>query len=661
MQHLLTIVVPLVFFLMACVGTGVLVFNALPRRPQQPRVTELVLAFLLGQGVLGSVLLVPALAGRFTIPVVLSLTVPFACYGLWHVCRSAAAILGAAADCCLAFLKAPLPWKLVGLALPALLLAWSASIAGMIEGDAHAFYLALPKVIAASHRLVLLPAYEPFMNVGLLAEMQVAVLFLLGMPDASPKLLGWLTILAGAVVLQGVCRTAGLGRRGQVIGLAIVATSSAIMMLLEGKSDFFAAAYALSAVLYLQTSWSDASRRAALILVGLFTGFALVAKLSYVVAFVPSLGILLFLKEMPNLKRMWLDRSQCRQMLQGYALDVLMAGAAMSLPFIPHLVKNVILLGALGGPHASFEYFTPETTRQIVLRYPLVLVFGKYWGQLGNISPLLLAFLPLALFFSRKNNGWSNTVAPLFYAAFAGLVTWVALFPAVPIPRYFMANLLLLSVPAAWIADRLSRYHWAANYVLAGTILATLYTCYDTSSEAVFPIKSGYRALFAAQTSALTPEQTGLTLNINEAYFRDGFEAINQDARPGSRVFLASYSRFWLRPDLIQTVNNDAENSVMRWDPEDPDRLWRQLYQHGFSYLYMDSGQRLSEALKAPPSWVNVQEIFPNGAFFGKGYGSAYRLIFNGAPGVRMFDTLEVAPGAWNLVPASQAASVAAN
>lgn len=657
MPHFFAIVVPLLYFLLACIGAGVAVLGFLPRRPQEPGVTEWALALLLGQGLFGSVLLIPALAGHFTLPVLLLMTQPFSCYGLWRLLRAARTLPAALRGAGIAFLKAPMPWKLVALALTALLLAWSAAIAGMIEGDAQAFYLALPKVIAASHRLVLLPAYEPFMNVGLLAEMQIAALFLLGMPDATPKLFGWVTILAGAVVLQAICRSAGLGRRGQMFSLAIVATSSAIALLLEGKSDFFAASYALCAVLCLQQCWGAASRRSGVVLVGLFTGFALVAKLSYVVAFLPTLAILLLVKEGPTLHALWSDRSRRRQIAQAYALDLLLVGAAMCVAFLPHLLKNLMLLGALGGPHASFEYFTPETTRKIVLSYPLGLVFGKYWGQLGNISPLLLAFLPLAWCLPRKNNGWSGPVAALFFSSIAGLVIWVFLFPAVPIPRYFMVNLLLLAVPAAWAADRLSRHNWAVNYAVGGAVLATVYASYTASSAAIFPVESGYRALFVKQSSALTPEQSGLTLNINEAYFRDGYEAINKVAKPGSRVFLASYSRFWLRADLIQTLNNDDENTLMRWDPKDPERLWRQLYQHGFSYLYMDGGQRLADALKAPPAWVTVRELFPNGAFFGKSYGSAYRLEFKDAPGVRMLDTVEVAPGAWNLVPAQPAAA----
>lgn len=649
MSHLFSVLGPVIYLAVANIGAGTALMRLFPAQAR-PREYASGIALLLGQGIYASVLLVAALTKQFTLPVLLALTLPFVLFALyetrcnpWSLVRK----LGIAGQ---AFFGAPLHWKVLTVVTTSLLLSLMASISGIIEGDALAFYLTLPKIIASAHRLAPVPGYEPFMSVGLIAEMQLAALYLLGMPDASVKLYIWLTTLTGIAILGAICSNAGLGRRGRLLAVAIAASSSCIVILMEGKTDFFAAAYGLCAALFALRSWEEPIRRASLMLSGMFLGIALVAKLSYAIAFFPPMLMLLFYPRLVALCQHWREPHQ----MAPRVLQLVREGAWVALlmlpPFLVHFAKNLIMVGSLNGVQGSFQYFTSETTRHIVLNYPLVLTVGRYWGQLGNISVLLLAWLMLAFVLPARIWRAQPKIVVLLLAGLLGVACWVAMLPAVPIPRYFLATLLILAVPAAWLAERFARSSDVCDNVVVAAAVFCLYIVFNVWSPQVFPVHIASQYLFSGQD----PAQSAKLLNINESLSRDGYETINQDAAPGARVFLASYFRFWLRPDLIQTSNNDPENATFKWEPSDPEKLWRQLHEHGFQYLYMDGSQRWKEMIKSPPSWVTVTELYPRGAFFGTSYGSAYKLDFRDAPGTVQWTTKEVAPGAWQVIRSDQ-------
>lgn len=649
MSQSLSILLPLALFSLACVGAGSLALRALPRRPLDAAPTESVLAFLLGQGILGSALHVPALLGGFSLSVLMPVTALLGCWGLRHFYVNGARHLAAMREAGVALQRAPLLWKLIAAGVVFILIAGAASVAGIVTADAQAFYLALPKVVAASQRLVPLPGYEGFTSVGLLPEMQLAALFLFGMPGASPRLFCWLTALAGAVVLLAIGRHAELGRRGQIISIAVFATSSAVSLLWgQGKTDFFAASYGLAASLFALRSWESATRVSAIALTGLFTGFALVAKLSYIVAFLPSIGILLMWREFPRLVQAIRDRKHGIPLLTRYAREGLVFGRMLLVAFLPHVAKNLILLDVVINTYGPHQYFSADTVRRIVLNYPLVLIFGGYWAQYGNMSVLLLAFLPLPLvvhsLFSQRSEG----VTAVTVAAAAGLLAWVAIFPGVPMPRYFLATLLLLAIPAGWAAEGFSRLGRIAHASVCLATLLVMLFFYQAGRLEVFVLRDAYHYVFPSQADRkLIPGDVG-----HEAY-----EVLNAVAEPGARVFLFSYFRFWLRPDLIQTTNTERKgDNVIAFDRRNPEKIWHNLHAHGFTYLLMDPTTSPDlDPMSSVPPWVRVETLYKQDNW------QVYRLTFVNQPVKPRLSTREVASGAWDVVPAGQVQVPAAN
>ncbi|AMK75107.1 MULTISPECIES: hypothetical protein [Methylomonas] len=640
MSHFISIFGPLAIFSFACVGVGLLVLSLFRSRPQEDCAVEYVIAFVMGQGVLGSLFLVLALIGIFTKPLLLGVLLPLTFIGLWKGFSSIYALPSVLQKNALVFIKASFLWQLLAVAAVLLLLSGASAVVGRIDGDARAFYLALPKVVAASHRLIPLPAYEGFTSVGLLAEMQLAALFLLDMPGASPRLFSWVISLAGAVLLIAISRNAGLGRRGQLLSLVMLSTSSAVAYFWgQGKTDLFAAVFALPAVLYaLKDCDNRESRRNSVTIAGVFTGFALVAKLSYIVAFLPSMFVLLFWKDLNvySLNRKTIGSSQLLlKTLIKYSFVFVLA---IAIPLIPHLLKNHILLNTLVDTYGNHHYFSDETTRRIVYTYLFWPFFGSFWAQYGNLSPLMLAFFPLLILMFCKAGQWSSKATGLFVAGATGLLAWIILFPGVPMPRYFLATLLLFTVPAAWAMERASYIDRWINCTITLASLATILVFYVSWSLEVFRVAAAYEYFVG--------DQSEKNLQIDEVLSRNVYESLNQNAGLGARVYLGSYYRFWLRPDLIQCTNGKKDEGIA-FDSKQPEKFWIQIYQHGFTYMFMDNTNPAFAALNATPNWVRAEMIYPQ-----SGYGGAYRLSFSNPPADLKFTTREVAFGAWDVVSA---------
>ena len=139
---------------------------------------------------------------------------------------------------------------------------------------------------------------------------------------------------------------------------------------------------------------------------------------------------------------------------------------------LPHLIKNGLLFN---NPLAPFgtdlmnllnqDWFGPATTRRVLLTYPLALTFGDYWGQLGNLSPLILGFLPLAIFLPRPRNPVTSPLIVLTLAALVGVLAWITIRPSMLLPRYMLATLLLFVLLPARAAEFLTLHDSYPRYL----------------------------------------------------------------------------------------------------------------------------------------------------------------------------------------------------
>lgn len=630
----------------ACLGAGFLILGILSRtlRPltSQTAGVRLATSFVLGQGFLASIWLLLALGRSFSRPVVIPILVVFALAGLEFIRRDGAPLMRQVVSIWRRLREDTWGWQgLAGFSI-VLCLAWLTSIGRPLNVDAAALYMALPKVVAASHRLVPLPGYESFGDVGMQGEMHYAVFMLFKVPDAA-RLFPWTAFLAAAYLLATLARRCGLGPRGQWLTLATMVSSSAVIYLsFDGKVDMFAVPLGLSAYYWI-LQIRDEHKQVATWLTGLFSGFALVAKISYLPVLAPGLVFLLIWQFYADLR----DPVERKQAIKIVVANGLWIAAGVVIAVTPHLVKNYLLYNnpispfGTGSSWATQPWYGSSVTRRIILTYPLALTYGNYFAQYGNLSPLWLAFLPMIFLLPKPRPFFPNPLAGITLAALLGMTSWIIINPSNLAPRYYLAPLLLFILLPARAAEHVSytdqRPRWLAFLVLCATYTTFFTTSLYFLTETFFPGRT-YRYLSGEMSECAR----------DSSFYCKGMFVLNKAARNGERVFLASYHRYWLRPDLLQCLSSNAEYAEFLGTS--PDQKWVFMYERGFHYLFLDKTTfgTMMESLdiENPPNWVRPKLLYSSG----DNSIAVYHLRYVAPPANRVFECSQIVPPAWNVI-----------
>lgn len=324
--------------------------------------------------------------------------------------------------------------------LSVLLLVNTASYPGT---DALAYYMAQPKLFAATGRYIPLPAYETFSVLPAVSEMAYGVMYVFGgetIGQLAGKMSIWPILMATLSLLWQIGRRLGLSSDAAWLLVVVGATSSAITLVAwDGKTDLVALMYALVALRWLPGLISVEADRRSLLAFGAMASCAVMAKLSYALILPFALGV-------PLLFLWWKSPKAILKIL-------LWAGLAALLAFIfGWWIKNYALYGdpfapilSLRGSTPKFTleqvWFDPINTKWIVTTFPLAVTFGLYPMQHGGISPMWLILLPVLWGRPWRSEGGRKAL----YLAVAGLLAtsaWAILRPSVIAPRYFFPALL---------------------------------------------------------------------------------------------------------------------------------------------------------------------------------------------------------------------------
>lgn len=621
----ITIPIVLTGYCMACLGAGLLLLRLFGIHPDQrwqisPAVI-LATGFILGLGTLASLWLLVAIAGWFSIEIVGVLCISFAAGGLYVGRNLFFNLKNQLLEIWYELRRDTWGWKLIAALTFLLCLLWITSLGRPLSGDATAFYMALAKLIAYSHRLSPFPGYENFTNIGLIGELHFAALMSLHSPDAA-RLFSWPIIITAGIMLASLGRLTGMGRRGQWLAMSMLFSSSAVIWISgDGKVDLFAVALGLAAY-YWTVQLRFARSGAALLLIGLLSGFAIVAKLSYAIVMAPSVALLVLWAYETELRNRYQWRQGFRSLMGGSL--VILAG--LLLAFIPHFIKNGLLygnpispIGSGGTSWMSQVWYGPETTQRIALTYPLALTYGSYWAQYGNISPLILAFLPLSFYLPRPQRFLSNPLVVITLTTLVGTALWVMIKPSILSPRYILALLLLFILLPAYAAEYASQrdhkpYLWAV-LIPTFTIIVLISVILSFTGEVFVP----------SQTVQY------LSGELSECG-RDGencsaMQRINRSAEMGTRVYLATYDRYWLRGDLMQCVSQRGDSAL---DASSSDQFWQEFYQDGYDFLIVHKATHAFMLpymnLEHPPEWVGLSLVKETKALY------AYQVKFKDVP-----------------------------
>jgi len=631
------------FYTFACLNLGVLLLHFLIKERgftswvHSPTV-KLASAFFLGQGLLASLWVLIALGGWFSPLVVFAVCVFCILSGFPFLRSVITDSLCQIKEIWKNFLQEIWVWQIIIALTAALCLFGIFSFGRPPAWDAVCIYSVWPQVIAASHKLT--PYVRGYVALGLQGEMHFAALISLGSLDAA-KMFSWPTVLAGALMLAAIGARSGLGRRAQWVSLMMIFTSTGVTLLIgDGKTDLFALGLGLAAIYWL-LSPSNLS------LVGLFLGLAVIAKPTYLFVLLPVLAVLLIWQQAQKSNGCgWKGRAVWVPMLGIIVKQVLWIGAWSLVGIIPHLIKNYALLGnALAtswtnsiGWHFTDWLFPPWLVFRFLLTFPFSTVYGSYpSGQYGNLSFLVLAFFPLWVLLPRAQ---SKSMIMLTIAAIVGMLTYAIVIPQqIWPPRYYLAVLLLFTLPASRAAEYVyetdSGSRWLAGGVLicllAGALLGfESYLTTSVSPKLAIPYMTGTKTLCDRDGTSCLAE-----------------EAINNKANLGERVYTYYTPIYWFRPDLLQClspawVTPTASEELPRDKTEN--KLWPYLYEHDFHFILYANNNILDQAVFSPPAWVELDLLYDDGNL------KAYHLNYNNSPFQKKFTCRQITPPAWNVI-----------
>ena len=544
-----------------------------------PQLASLGTAFLLGQGLLAQAWTLLGLAGWFTAWPLAAVLVAAAALGAGPAGRLFGRLRAGVAAGWAAWRAEPWAWRVLPPVVSGVILIYLlASFLPPTGYDPLSFYLAFPQYMAHCARLVALPGYEVFSPVGLQGELHFAALMVLGNATAA-KLFVWPTALGAGAMLLALGARLGLGWRGQWLALALLFTSSAFTeRIYDGKVDNFAAAMGLAAC-YWAWAAGRANRRA-LLLCGLFSGLAIVAKLSYLAGLPLTIAVLLA-------GARWVGGPDApwRERARAIVADGAVWGLALLVPIAVHVLKNQVLLGeplapfiTAGPKWAEQAWYGPAVVQRYLLGFPVALTFGRYYMQAGGLSAAWLALLPL-LWLPRRQ-------APLvgvwwvFGAAALGVAAFTATSPATFAPRYIMAPVLLLLVPVALAAERVSRAAPRPRR-LGGAVLACLLVVIGVQWHNLDWLKdAGWRYLRGRKSSCRYSYPWAACELAQET---------NARVRPGERVWIAMYLRYWLRPALLTESFGQRGDEVAALERLPTEAAqWEFLVAQGVQYVLLD-------------------------------------------------------------------------
>jgi hypothetical protein len=279
-------------------------------------------------------------------------------------------------------------------------------------------------------------------------------------------------------------------------------------------------------------------------------------------------------------------------------------------PLAPLISRN-------GAAITEQVWFDAEVTRRIVLTYPFAVTYGQYPMQGGNISALVLAYAPLVLLMGHVHRRlMESPLVQLSVAALVGVVLWVILRPAVIAPRFLMASLLAFVPLAVGSAERVLRQEGRSNALRLGVWLSAAVVLLVSLSTIRLPLQNAL-SYMAGDVSECDFEASNLDGSCRTSAL------VNAQADHGARVYLATYYRYWLRPDLLQCLPTMDEltrpTTIVL-----PQERWAYLYQQGFRFLIFDTltHRTYADALRPEdvPDWLEVVRLFEKDSFL------AYRL-----------------------------------
>lgn len=486
-----------------------------------------------------------------------------------------------------------------------------------ISYDSTAFYFSDSKLTALTNRLSFFP------NDGFLVSsfhtgiLYTALIQIAG--DQAARFLSWISGLFIILISMALADEIGLSRKSKLIALALLVTSTAFMDPFgDGKIELSATLTTITAIFWLvKAEKGDYLKN--YILAGIFAGFSIISRPYNLVLLGGFIALLFFVNKTPSLPR-----------VKNYI--------TLSIPILImvslHLTANWLILGDFLAPFHNTAKVTPEIWQWSgfgpkyiwVARifFPLVATFLNTPQSMGNITPIILIFLPL--FFSRKTRDklrLSRDLIKISLISFFILTTWIMVYFTIFEIRYvFFLWIIIYLASAEMISASLEILEPFNQKVFSGIIvLLLLYMC--------------GRNVFIAVDAYAPIDENGAP-QCNDSPFCSYLSPLNQNAAQGDRVLGLSAFRYYYRPDLFACSSKaDEYLKIQNALGKSNEDFWIEVYNQGYMYIAYEENYSMRHlnidflpTLNATPNWIKLEKL--SETF--DGYFSTYKIEYINAP-----------------------------
>lgn len=289
-------------------------------------------------------------------------------------------------------------WMSIAIILSALLFA-----SARLSYDSVAVYFSNAKLAASTHQIQSFVDDAFFVSSFHTSILYSAIIQLFG--DQAARLFSWVNGVFIIIICMGLAEKNTVTNTGKIVALALFTTSTAFMDLFgDGKIELASTLPILTAIYWL-ISANHTKRTQDYLFVGIFSGFAMIARPYNIILLSGFIGIYYI---------------TCKESLTSRVKSLLWIAGPITILLVAHLILNWIILGdplapinnALKVNTNIWQWsFDPEQIWVIRAFYPLVVTFINTAQSLGNISPLIILFLPtLLLKENRLNTSFSKSL-----------------------------------------------------------------------------------------------------------------------------------------------------------------------------------------------------------------------------------------------------------
>ncbi len=472
-----------------------------------------------------------------------------------------------------------------------------------ISYDASSTYFSVAKLTALEHR-----AGYHLENTFVVSIFQSTIIYSVAIQifgDQSARMISW---LLGAITIPfgiALAELVGVSKLSRHILPALIFTSTAYLDLMgDGKVDLFGSAYSLAAVYWFVKAGESRHSRSLFVLSGGLIGFACILRPQNIFL----LGTFVLVH---TIQQWWAGQSNFNQLSRQAGWMILSGGGFI----LYHLLINKIVLGS---PFAFWSVVTKidpangpwEYKANLVwiyrLLYPLVVTFKNSGASLGNISPLVMAFLPaLAITEIRRRVTLSREASQLYISTGFVLLSWIVLSFTVVEVRYVTFLWIILFIPIAEVI--------AGMFVSQSTSLRRTSIFWVVLLMCFILLRSVYISV-----STFSPVDEQGNPHCYDSALCEQVASINADAEPGDRVLTLSAFRYYLRTDLFACSTDHTEyRTLTNLLPQSTEELWLEVYRQGYKYISYEQGYAMDHVqLKIIPSpentprWIKLELIY---------------------------------------------------